>query len=341
LEGLLHLLNLERAKSKAVPYHIWPTKIFIHCEENALSDLRKIDTFHRILLKVGSYNNPSNLYYPSLPSLPILPTLPSKMSSAASAVSTSSNAVSVSAIAIQVDLLSAEVKTLSERLTAALAAIAASSSDSGSDKPKKRTRKGKAKVSESTNETDATEGNEGNEGNESNEETKQKKARKPREPKEKPSCPAAGEGVIRFYSSAGDSAYKSFSNLAKFEFELEGKNYYSVEHYFQSEKFSTTDSEYSEKIRTQKNPVLVKGMGRSKAHPIPEDWDSKKLDVMRKALRAKFTTHTDLKEKLLGTGNALIEEESPQDSYWGIGADGKGENWSGKLLMELRDSLRA
>jgi ribA/ribD-fused uncharacterized protein len=62
---------------------------------------------------------------------------------------------------------------------------------------------------------------------------------------------------------------------------------------------------------------------------------------MRKGLKAKFTSHADLKEKLLSTGDALIEEESPSDSFWGIGADGKGENWSGKLLMELRAALRA
>jgi ribA/ribD-fused uncharacterized protein len=62
---------------------------------------------------------------------------------------------------------------------------------------------------------------------------------------------------------------------------------------------------------------------------------------MRRGLLAKFTSNEALKDILLGTGDAKIEEESPAESFWGIGADGQGENWTGKLLMELRDSLRS
>jgi ribA/ribD-fused uncharacterized protein len=267
---------------------MWPHKLFIHSEPSAQADLEKIDTYRRVIDYVG----PHTKVITSIP-YSFLPTM--------------SSSSDIASLAIQVDLLSNEVKSLSERLTAALAKIDAPVADAPA--PAKRGKKADAD---------------------------KKKASK-----EKPTCPAAEEGVIRFYSSAGDSPYKSFSNLAKAEFTIDGKSYFSVENYFQSEKFATTDPEYAEKIRAQKNPALVKGMGKSKGHPVPEDWDSKRLDVMRKALRAKFAAHADLKEKLLNTGNAKIEEESPSDSFWGIGVDGQGMNWSGKLLMELRDQLRA
>lgn len=314
LDGLLHLLQLDKPTSKAIPYCMWSHKIFIHPSIVACADLEKIDTYRRIMTVVG----PTRSIHSSNPSNPSFPTM--------------SSPSDISSLAIQVDLLSNEVKSLSERLTAALAKIDAN--PVADAKPVKK----RAKKADATSDaTDATA-----ETAESDAKPKKaKKAKEPKAPKEKPTCPAAEEGVIRFYSSAGDSAYKSFSNLAKAEFTIDDKSYFSVENYFQSEKFSTTDPEYAEKIRAQKNPALVKGMGKSKAHPVPEDWDAQRLDVMRKGLRAKFTTHEGLKEKLLSTGDAKIEEESPADSFWGIGADGQGMNWSGKLLMELRTSLRA
>lgn len=34
-------------------------------------------------------------------------------------------------------------------------------------------------------------------------------------------------------------------------------------------------------------------------------------------------------------------ENAPRDSYWGCGADGSGKNVLGKILMEVRATLRA
>jgi predicted NAD-dependent protein-ADP-ribosyltransferase YbiA (DUF1768 family) len=43
---------------------------------------------------------------------------------------------------------------------------------------------------------------------------------------------------------------------------------------------------------------------------------------------------------LLETGDREIIENSPVDSYWGIGPDGRGENMVGKILMRLRKELK-
>jgi ribA/ribD-fused uncharacterized protein len=43
---------------------------------------------------------------------------------------------------------------------------------------------------------------------------------------------------------------------------------------------------------------------------------------------------------LLGTGKKELVENSPFDKYWGIGANGKGKNRLGMLLVQLRNELK-
>lgn len=44
----------------------------------------------------------------------------------------------------------------------------------------------------------------------------------------------------------------------------------------------------------------------------------------------------ELRNILTSTGDIHIYENSPYDSYWGVGKDGNGKNILGKLLMQLR-----
>ncbi len=60
---------------------------------------------------------------------------------------------------------------------------------------------------------------------------------------------------------------------------------------------------------------------------------------MKKALRAKFTQHQDLKKVLLETGDAEIIENAPGDYQWGCGRTGTGLNLLGKALMDIRGEL--
>jgi hypothetical protein len=167
-----------------------------------------------------------------------------------------------------------------------------------------------------------------------------KKARKVREPKEKSACPPADTGVVRYFSaSSGD--FKVFSNFTRAPFTLDGKEYGSVEHYVQSMKFVGSDDAYAEEIRAQPKAAVVRMMGKNKKHPARADWEDVKRDVYLRAFRAKFAGHEELKAKLLSTGTAKIEYEAPDDAYWGIGADGAGENWAGQLLMDVRAELAA
>jgi ribA/ribD-fused uncharacterized protein len=127
-----------------------------------------------------------------------------------------------------------------------------------------------------------------------------------------------------------------------------------VEHYYQSQK--SNHPEYRAAIRAIKTPGAAKRLaslptsnGRTSAKswfiknaqaPRP-DWDDIKLDVMRRADLAKFAQHRNLAELLLSTGDAELVEASPSEPFWGIGPDGRGLNWAGRILMEVRQRLRA
>ena len=152
--------------------------------------------------------------------------------------------------------------------------------------------------------------------------------------------PGAQENTtpIEFYSKI--PAYREFSNFFPSAFDLDGKRWPTTEHYFQAQKFTATP-EYQEEIRLAKTPEKAKSLGASREKPIRADWDQVREDVMKKALKAKFTQNADLKAMLLSTGNRPLVEANPTDSYWGYGRTKKGKNRMGILLQQLRDELRA
>ena len=86
--------------------------------------------------------------------------------------------------------------------------------------------------------------------------------------------------------------------------------------------------------------AIAARIGRDRKRPLRRDWESVKDSIMREAVLAKFTQHADLREKLLGTGDAEIVEHTDRDSYWGDGGDGSGHNMLGRILMSVRDELR-
>jgi ribA/ribD-fused uncharacterized protein len=143
-------------------------------------------------------------------------------------------------------------------------------------------------------------------------------------------------GVIHFYRT-GDY-YGSFSNVARYPIEVDGRVWPTSEHYFQAQKFAGT--EHEEAMRLEPAPTAVARMGRDRKKPLRSDWEAVKDNVMRKAVLAKFTQHAKLRAQLLGTGEAKIVEHTENDSYWADGGDGSGKNMLGLILMEVRERLR-
>ena len=70
------------------------------------------------------------------------------------------------------------------------------------------------------------------------------------------------------------------------------------------------------------------------------DWDPQAFDrdrVMKQGLLYKFAQNAELKQSLLSTKDAKLEEIGRFDGeYW----TSKGRNRLGELLMEVRDELK-
>ncbi len=142
--------------------------------------------------------------------------------------------------------------------------------------------------------------------------------------------------TINFYSTK--DTYGEFSNFAAFPIDLDGVRWPTSEHYFQAQKFR--GQPFAEVIRDTVSPMKAAQLARQQPG-LRSDWEAVRDDVMRVALRAKFTQHQTLRSLLLGTKDALLVEHTVNDSYWGDGGNGTGKNMLGQLLMELRAQLYA
>lgn len=70
------------------------------------------------------------------------------------------------------------------------------------------------------------------------------------------------------------------------------------------------------------------------------NWEETKDNIMKEILLDKFSQNTDLKEKLLATGEKKLTEANHwNDRYWGTDTKGIGKNQLGKALMEVRAML--
>lgn len=143
--------------------------------------------------------------------------------------------------------------------------------------------------------------------------------------------------TIEFYKLG--EPYGEFSNFAPFPIVMDGLTWPTSEHYFQAQKF--IDKEHQEAIRLVRSPMIAARMGRSRKRTLRADWESVKDDIMRAAVLAKFTQHSQLQALLLSTQDAVLVEHTVNDSYWGDGGDGSGRNMLGQILMETRKMLRA
>lgn len=154
---------------------------------------------------------------------------------------------------------------------------------------------------------------------------------------------------IEFYKAWDE--YGCFSNFSAHKITLDQKEWPSVEHYYQSQKFFGVANPDAvalfDAITHADSPEKAARIGRTAQRERPNlvrpDWDTTKSNVMLEALRAKFNTHTGPRELLLSTAAsnpaATLVESSPHDYYWGKGYDGSGLNTLGHLLMKVRDEL--
>lgn len=139
---------------------------------------------------------------------------------------------------------------------------------------------------------------------------------------------------VRFYSTRG--AYGCLSNFSRHPIVLDEVRWPTAEHRFQALK--SVDPADREAIRSCRTPTQAKRFGR--IVPLREDWDKGvRDDVMYETVRAKFAQNPECARVLVSTGGARLVEDANNDAYWGCGADGKGENRLGEILMHVRAEL--
>ena len=144
---------------------------------------------------------------------------------------------------------------------------------------------------------------------------------------------------IRFYSHTRGE-HRCFSNFSEHPINSHGMVWPTSEHLFQALKFLPTDPDWFLAINGAATPAEAKRKGRSRRHPIRDDWEESKDEIMKRILTLKVEQHEDVRDILLETGDTELIEAAPRDYYWGVGATGTGQNKLGLLWMEVRKELR-
>lgn len=141
------------------------------------------------------------------------------------------------------------------------------------------------------------------------------------------------------------------SNFHPAAFTIDGLKVRSSEQAYMLRKamfFGDYDSAAS--ILDATHPADCKKLGRKVNDYNDRAWKMVCMDHMEDALMAKFEQNPLLLAKLRATGDKILVEASPWDSYWGIamGPDDplrfdednwRGENKLGIVLMDVRRKL--
>ena len=163
---------------------------------------------------------------------------------------------------------------------------------------------------------------------------------------------APPEPVLFFMGNPSLSDTKEFSNMFEAPVQIEGITFPTVEHYFQWAKAKQFgDLGTQSKILKTASPKSAKALGKKVVPFDAAQWEERKDQVMRTAVKAKLMQHPEILKKLRDTGDRIIGEADARGKYWGIGTSAdtsfaknperwKGKNMMGKILMELRTELK-
>lgn len=161
--------------------------------------------------------------------------------------------------------------------------------------------------------------------------------------------------VLAFYDStplADGSGPWVLSQWWPAPFTVAGVEYATAEHWMMAAKAGTFgDEEALARVLASPSPEVAKQAGRSVRGFDSAAWRAVAYDVVVEGNAHKFGAHEDLRNYLVGTGDAVLVEASPVDRVWGVGLPASdpahrrpsawlGEDLLGLALMEVRDRLR-
>jgi ribA/ribD-fused uncharacterized protein len=166
------------------------------------------------------------------------------------------------------------------------------------------------------------------------------------------------------YANPSDNEYGFLSTFYPIEFTMDRVKYFTIEQAVAAEKarrfhYDEMRTEIMKTraprtMRTKANGIIPKSISETHgaASPRLDEWENKlRLEVLEGSTYQKFRQHSDLREQLLGTGDATIILADSAEKVDGIGlalenkdlldsAKWRGENKYGKILMSVRKRLR-
>lgn len=150
----------------------------------------------------------------------------------------------------------------------------------------------------------------------------------------------AAKNLVRFHD-VNDPVYGCFSVLSPHSVTVRHVTYPSVHHFFLCERFKGSGVE-QEILRATSLWEVDRQVRKGEISGLQlENWDAVKADVMLLGNYYKFRQNENALRTLLGTGNKILIDHTPADSFWGDGGDGTGKNLLGVVLMAVRKRLHA
>ena len=128
--------------------------------------------------------------------------------------------------------------------------------------------------------------------------------------------------------------YYFLSNFYEHKVKYNGLIFLNNESAFQAQK--TIDLGTRESF-CRLSPSQAKSKGR-RVH-LRSNWEQVKDNIMYEIVFNKFASDSAMTQKLLDTGDEILEEGNNwNDTYWGV-CRGRGQNKLGKILMAVRMKL--
>lgn len=136
-------------------------------------------------------------------------------------------------------------------------------------------------------------------------------------------------------------------------FSIGGREFANCEQWMMYQKALTfADNETADEIMATTDPREIKLLGRKVKNFDKDAWDAVADEIVFHGNLAKFLQNTELKDRLLATGDKKFVECAPYDNIWGIGMDittalqtpeneWNGTNRLGLAIMKARKVIRA
>lgn len=124
-------------------------------------------------------------------------------------------------------------------------------------------------------------------------------------------------------------------------FTIDGKEYKSVEHYYQAASFFNINEGFAAQIMDAPSAEVAhrRSINAVQAHQQRRpDWDGIKCLELEKAYRALFAQHPNVFQVLKSTDDARLRYSHQTDTFLGWQSENSGQNVLGELLTKLKQT---